>query len=128
MNERKVLIRRSGNDISIILMSLIVASAHLIPKFIPLDIMRDTLHDEKNWKTVVSTLTKLHSSKPEDLYLSIYVQFVKHWHMAYLFFIGGMNAFFSLIRYNIRDKNFDPPCKLDSRTMLKFLIKCLFSF
>ena len=109
MNELKMVTRRPGIDISIILIAWIVASAHVIPKFISSKNMLDSLH-EKNWKTVVSTLKKLYSSKPEDLYLYIYKEFERTWAMPYLFFIGGMNAFFSLIRYNIRDKNFEPPC------------------
>ena len=108
-NERKVLTRRPGIDISIILIAWIVASVHVINhgRFISSREMLDTLH-EKNWKTVVSTLRKLYSSNPEDLYLYIYKHFMMTWHMPYLFFIGGMNAFFSFIRYNIRDTNFDP--------------------
>ena len=107
MNERKVLTRRPGIDISIILIAWYVASAHVTPRFVSSQNMLDSLH-EKNWKTVVSTLRKLYSSNPEDLYLYIYKHFMMTWHMPYLFFIGGINAFFSLIRYNIRDTNFDP--------------------
>ena len=107
--------RRPAIDISIILIAWIVASVHVIsPNFIPSKKLLDDLH-EKDWKTVVSTLKRTFSSKPEDLYLYIYTKFMRTRNMPYLFLIGGMNSFFSLIRYNIKNQK-----TLDFRYILTY--------
>ena len=98
MTQPRVENRRSGNDIAIIVMSWIVLSLHILGNFEKFVMSNwSNWHElyRSDWKTVIGIL----SSRPWDFCLLIYRQFLNKWIMSYLFFIGGMNSFFSLKRY-----------------------------
>ena len=97
MNQPKVENRRSGNDIAVIVISWLVLSVHVLVFFNKIAISNWHELYRSDWKTIIGVL----SSRPLDFCLLIYCQFQKDWSMSYLFFIGGMNSFFSLKRYEI---------------------------
>ena len=100
MTQPRVENRRSGNDIAIIVMSWIVLSLHIFGPYIDKDSVTNwnELY-RSDWKTVTGIL----SSRPWDFCLLIYCKFINKWIMSYLFFIGGMNSFFSLKRYEVNE-------------------------
>ena len=97
MTQPKVENRRSANDIIIIVMSWIVLSFHILGNFDKCAVSNWHGLYRKDWKTVIGILF----SRPWDFCLLIYCQFLTRWIMSYLFFIGGMNSFFSLKRYEV---------------------------
>ena len=97
MTQPKVENRRSANDIAIIVMSWIVLSFHILGNFDKCAISNWHGLYRSDWKTVIGILF----SRPWDFCLLIYCQFLSRWIMSYLFFIGGMNSFFSLKRYEV---------------------------
>ena len=99
MNQPKVENRRSGNDIAVIVIAWLVLSVHVVGYFNKFAIGNWHELYRSDWKTIIGVL----SSRPLDFCLLIYSQFLKDWGMPYLFFIGGMNSFFSLKRYEIID-------------------------
>ena len=98
MTQPRVENRRSGNDIAIIVMSWIVLSLHILGNF-----EKCVMSNWSNWHELYrsdwQTATGILSSRTWDFCLLIYYQFLKASLMPYLFFIGGMNSFFSLKRY-----------------------------
>ena len=99
MTQPRVENRRSANDIAIIVMSWIVLSLHILVNFDKGSVSNWHELYRSDWKTVTGIL----SSRPWDFCLLIYCQFINKWIMSYLFFIGGMNSFFSLKRYEVNE-------------------------
>ena len=97
MNQPKVENRRSANDIAIIVIAWLVLSCHVLGHSYKVAISNWHELYRSDWQTVIRIL----SSRPWDFCLLIYYQFLKASLMPYLFFIGGMNSFFSLKRYEI---------------------------
>ena len=97
MIQPKVENRRSANDIAIIVIAWLVLSAHVLGHSYKTAISNWHELYRSDWQTATGIL----SSRTWDFYLLIYYQFLKASLMPYLFFIGGMNSFFSLKRYEI---------------------------
>ena len=97
MNQPKVENRRLGNDIAVIVISWLVMSVHILGYYGKVAISNWHELYRSDWKTIIGVV----SSQPLDFCLLIYCQFMKNWGMSQLFFIGGMNSFFSLKRYEI---------------------------
>ena len=97
MNQPKVENRRLGNDIAVIVISWLVMSVHIFGYYGKVAISNWHELYRSDWKTIIGVV----SCRPLDFCLLIYCQFQKIWVMPYLFFIGGMNSFFSLKRYEI---------------------------
>lgn len=103
MNQLKVSNRRPSIDIIIVLMTWIVGVYHMISS----NALRPSIWnnytileklEEKDWSKIITTLRKTFSSPPAGFYLHGYKNLWSAWTLKLLFFIGGMNSFFSLTR------------------------------
>ena len=104
MNQSKVIYRRPSIDIILILIAWIIGAAHMIKSkaFRP-SIWKNYKildgHEAKDWNKFIITLRETFSSPPAGLYLHGVNGFLlTYLIMKLAFFIGGINAYFSLTR------------------------------
>ena len=103
MNQMKVSYRRPSIDIILILIAWIIGAFHLIrsKEFRPSIWKNYTIlgkMEAKDWNKSIIALSETFSSPPAGFYLHGYADFYISWAMKLVFFIGGMNSYFSLTR------------------------------